>query len=106
MHFLFPSAPFVKYSLDNSFKGRKPCLSFPKFIKAASRLDSTLETVALNILPLSSACALNSLSKSNNLAPSTKATRSSSEYEQLIRILFIIFLRYREREQQSCIEKF
>jgi hypothetical protein len=31
------------------------------------------------------------LSKSNNLAPSTKATRSSSEYEQLIRILFIVF---------------
>jgi hypothetical protein len=31
------------------------------------------------------------LSKSNSLAPSTKATRSSSEYEQLIKILFIFF---------------
>ena len=30
-----------------------------------------------------------SLSRSNSFAPSTSATRSSSEYEQLIRILFI-----------------
>ena len=91
MHFLLPSASLVKYSFDSSLRGKKPCLSLPKLINAASKLVSTLETVALNILPFRSDCALNSLSKSNSLAPSTNATRSSSEYEQLIKILFIFF---------------
>ena len=52
VHFLFPPESLSKNSFDNSFKGRNPCLSLPKLTKAASRLVSTLETVALNILPL------------------------------------------------------
>ena len=78
MHSFLPSEFFLKKSLDKSFNGRKPCLSEPKLTKAASRLDSTLETVALNILPLSNTLSGDSVSKSYNLAPSTKATRSSS----------------------------
>ena len=96
----------MKYSLESSFSGKKPCLSLPKLTKAASKLDSTLETVALNILPLRSACALNSLSKSNNFAPSTRATRSSSEYEQLIRILFIFFSNIEKENSNSALKKF
>ena len=63
---------------DRSFRGKNPCLSDPKFTNAASRLDSILDTVALNILPFSKVFSGDSVSKSYNFAPSTRATRSSS----------------------------
>ena len=85
----FPSEFLLKYSFERSFNGKKPCLSDPKLTKAASRLDSTLETVALNILPFKSTLSGDSVSKSYNLAPSTSATLSSSLYDELIKILFI-----------------
>ena len=87
----FPFLSFLKCSPERSFNGRKPCLSDPKLTNAASRLDSIRETVALNILPFRSVFSDDSVSKSNNLAPSTRATRSSSPYDELISILFIIF---------------
>ena len=91
MHILLPSLFFLKNSFDKSFNGRNPCLSDPKFTNAASRLDSILETVALNILPFNRVLSLSSVSKSYNFAPSTKATLNSFPYDEFINILFIFF---------------
>ena len=78
VHSVLPLAFFLKNSFDRSFRGKKPCLSDPKFTKAASRLDSILDTVALNILPFNKTLSGDSVSRSYSFAPSTSATRSSS----------------------------
>ena len=104
MHFLLPSLSFSKYSEVSSLSGRNPCLSDPKYTNAASKLVSTLETLALKILPLSRFLSLVSLSKSYNLAPSTNATRISSVNDLLINILFIFFSSNREEQAFHAVE--